>query len=73
MYFSSKGMRCTFSERWNYAYRNLEVEYNEFSPKMVMYLGLFKEDKLSSREKPPPVIHHCIFVFWVVAKGRILL
>ena len=29
---------------WNYAYRNLEVEYNEVSPKMVMYLGLFKKE-----------------------------
>ena len=29
---------------WNYAYRNLEVGYNEFSPKMVMYLGLCKEE-----------------------------
>ena len=29
---------------WNYAYCNLEVEYNEVSPKMVMYLGLFKKE-----------------------------
>ena len=29
---------------WNYAYRNLEVGCNEVSPKMVMYLGLFKEE-----------------------------
>ena len=29
---------------WNYAYGNLEVGSNEFSPKIVMYLGLFKEE-----------------------------
>ena len=29
---------------WNYAYGNLEVGCNEVSPKMVMYLGLFKEE-----------------------------
>ena len=60
---------------WNYAYANLEVGYNEFSPKMVSW-PLQERDPtwVDSREKPPPVIDHlkidhCIFAFWVAAKG----
>ena len=52
---------------WNYAYRNLEVGYNEFSPKMVMYLGLFKEETprgaILVRNHLPYVIDHCVFAF----------
>ena len=56
---------------WNYAYRNLEVGYNEFSPKMVSW-PLQERDptRVDSRKQPPPVIDHCIFAFWVAANGR---
>ena len=56
---------------WNYAYGNLEVGYNQFSLKMVSW-SLQERDPtwVDSRKQPPPIIHRCIFAFWVAANGR---
>ena len=56
---------------WNYASGNLEVGYNQFSLKMVSW-SLQERDPtwVDSRKQPPPIIHRCIFAFWVAANGR---
>ena len=57
----------------NYAYRNLETECNEFSPKDVDESGPpLRRDSMwfDSFKLPPPVSDHCTFAVLVVAYGR---
>ena len=70
--------------KWNCTYRNLEIACNKFSSLNCVGSGadysapsrvFFSEETsglwFDSRKRPPPVIDHYVFAFWVGAYGRL--
>ena len=70
--------------KWNCTYRNLEIACNKFSslncvgpgadysaPSRVFFSEETSDLWFDSRKRPPTIIDHYVFAFWVVAYGRL--